>query len=140
MYAYRLFGSTVAVAAVLALAGCGGGGGTDQRDDPGSWIVGQWVLDSVSHSIDGPRMSPELFEASLDVTVNADGTWTGIGSAPGVDVDGGSGTWTYLGEGRWLFTAEDHSMPVIRRGNELYMSGEHEGTEGYLWFSRTSGG
>ena len=137
MHAYRLLCCILASTVIVTLAGCGGGGGTDGASN---WIVGQWTLDSVSHSIDGTRMSPELFEASLDVTVNADRTWTGIGSAPVVNMDGGSGTWTYLGDGRWLFTAEDHSMPVTRLGNELYMSGEHEGMQGYLWFSRTSGG
>ncbi len=132
MHACRLFGCVLAAAAVLALTGCGG----SETDDPGSWIVGQWTLDGVSQTIDGPRQNPQDLGVSLNADVADDGTWTGTGSAPGTAPEQREGTWRYLGGGRWLLIHDPEMMPVSRRGNELHMSGDYEAMEGHLWFSR----
>ena len=125
------------VAAVLALGGCGGG---DGAGDASQWATGEWTLESVSHSIHGPRQPALDYGMSAMLAIAPDGTWSGSGFHPeSGDVTVLTGTWTYVGVYTWLIERPEVSVPLFRHRDQLYFAviDLREDRELIGWFRRT---
>lgn len=127
-----------ATAASLMLAGCGGG--TAGGRDTGQWALGQWTLQSVSHSVDGPRHPAAAYGISARITIAGDGTWTGSGFHPETGEETVlEGTWSYPGNYTWLIETPEISVPLFRYRNELFFAvvDLREDRELIGWLGRT---